>query len=193
MAQSINRQILAGYAGKDPEIRTLQNGARTASFSIATSESWVDKNTGERKEKTEWHRVVILGNERLVDVAEKYIRKGSRVYIEGKTQTRSYDKDGQKLQITEVVLGPFNGEIMLMDRAGDSGRDDGQYAPPTQRSQHSQQPTQNRETGQRHAPQNSGYGGQPGGRQASGHQQPQRQPAMAGAGWNNDDLDTIPF
>ncbi len=120
MAGSVNKVILIGNLGRDPEIRSLQDGTRVASFSLATSENWRDKNSGERRERTEWHRVAIF-NDRLVDVAEKYLRKGSKVYIEGQLQTRKWtDQQGQERYTTEVVLGRFRGELTMLDgRGGD--------------------------------------------------------------------------
>lgn len=117
MAGSVNKVILIGHLGKDPEIRTTQQGQQVATMRLATSESWRDKNTGERREKTEWHSVVIF-NEGLVRVAEQYLRKGSKVYVEGQLQTRKWqDQAGQDRYSTEVVLQKFRGEITLLDRA----------------------------------------------------------------------------
>jgi single-strand DNA-binding protein len=118
VAGSVNKVIIVGNLGRDPEIRTFQNGGRVASFSVATSESWKDKATGERKERTEWHRISVL-NENLVGVVEKFIKKGSKVYIEGQLETRKYtDKDGVEKYTTEVVLRPFRGEITMLDSKG---------------------------------------------------------------------------
>ena len=118
MAGSVNKVILIGNLGRDPEIRSFQNGGRVASFSLATSENWKDKTTGEKKERTEWHRVSVL-NDKLIDVVEKYIKKGSKLYVEGQMETRKYtDKDGQEKYTTEVVLRPFRGEITMLDSAG---------------------------------------------------------------------------
>ena len=119
MAGSVNKVILIGNLGKDPEIRALGSGDRVANLRIATSESWRDKASGERKEKTEWHSVVIF-NENIVKVAESYLKKGSTVYIEGALQTRKWsDKDGQERYSTEIVLQKFRGELtMLGGRAG---------------------------------------------------------------------------
>lgn len=117
MAGSVNKVILVGNLGRDPEIRTFQNGGRVASFSIATSESWKDKQSGERKEKTEWHRISIF-NENLVGLVERYLKKGSKVYIEGQLETRKWtDKEGQEKYTTEVVLRPFRGELTFLDSA----------------------------------------------------------------------------
>lgn len=118
MAGSVNKVILVGNLGKDPEIRSFANGGRVASFSIATSESWKDKATGEKKERTEWHRISVL-NDNLVGIVEKYIKKGAKVYIEGQLETRKWtDKDGQEKYTTEVVLRPFRGEITMLDSKG---------------------------------------------------------------------------
>jgi single-strand DNA-binding protein len=126
MAGSVNKVILVGNLGRDPEIRSTQDGLRIANLSVATSESWRDKNSGERKEKTEWHRVAIF-NDRLVDVVEKYLKKGSKVYIEGALQTRKWtDKDGQERYTTEVVLQRFRGELTMLD--GRSGGGEGGYS-----------------------------------------------------------------
>ena len=121
MAGSVNKVILVGNLGKDPEIRSFQNGGRVASFSIATSENWKDKATGERKEKTEWHRISVL-NEKLVEVVEKYVKKGSKLYIEGQLETRKWtDKDGHEKYSTEVVLRPFRGELTMLDGKSSGG------------------------------------------------------------------------
>jgi single-strand DNA-binding protein len=122
MAGSVNKVILVGNLGADPEIRRTQDGRPIANLSVATSESWRDKNTGERKEKTEWHRVVIF-NEGLCKVAEQYLKKGSKVYIEGALQTRKWqDKDGRDKYSTEVVLQGFNSTLTMLDgRSGGGG------------------------------------------------------------------------
>ncbi len=128
MAGSVNKVTLVGNLGKDPETRTMPSGGKVVSFSVATSESWNDKASGERKELTEWHKIVIM-NERLADVAEKYLRKGSKVYLEGKLQTRKWtDQSGQEKYTTEVMLGRFGGELVMLDRAQGGGED---YAPRT--------------------------------------------------------------
>ncbi|MGZ8363825.1 MAG: single-stranded DNA-binding protein [Caulobacteraceae bacterium] len=121
MAGSVNKVILVGNLGKDPEIRSLNSGDRVANLSLATSETWRDKQSGERKEKTEWHRVVIF-NDNLVKVAEQYLRKGSKVYIEGSIQTRKWaDKDGVEKYSTEIVLQKFRGELTMLDGKGEGG------------------------------------------------------------------------
>ncbi|HBR69824.1 MAG TPA: single-stranded DNA-binding protein [Rhodospirillaceae bacterium] len=118
MAGSVNKVILIGNLGQDPEIRSMQSGDRVASFSVATSETWKDKATGERKEKTEWHRVAVF-NQGLVKVIESYVRKGSKVYLEGQLETRKWqDKEGQDRYTTEVVLRPFRGELTMLDSKG---------------------------------------------------------------------------
>ena len=117
----VNKCIIVGALGRDPEIKTMNNCGKIANMSVATSESWKDKQTGERKEKTEWHRVVIF-NEHLVKVAENYLRKGSKVYLEGALQTRKWtDANGVEKYSTEIVLQKFNGELQMLD-----GKSDGQ-------------------------------------------------------------------
>jgi single-strand DNA-binding protein len=121
MAGSVNKAILVGNLGRDPETRRMPSGDAMVTFSVATSESWRDKASGERKEKTEWHRVVIF-NPNLAEVAEKYLRKGSKVYLEGQLATRKWtDKDGQEKYSTEVVLNRFRGELVLLDARGEGG------------------------------------------------------------------------
>ena len=121
MAGSVNKVILIGNLGADPEIRRTQDGRPVANLRIATSESWRDKNTGERREKTEWHRVVIF-SEGLCKVVEQYVKKGSKIYIEGALQTRKWtDKDGNEKYTTEVVLQGFNSSLVMLDGRGGSG------------------------------------------------------------------------
>jgi len=121
MAGSVNKVILVGNLGRDPEVRTMQDGNPVVNLSLATSEQWRDKNSGERREKTEWHRVVIF-NERLAEVAQKFLRKGSKVYIEGQLQTRKWtDQSGQEKYSTEVVLQRFRGELTMLDSRGEGG------------------------------------------------------------------------
>ena len=123
MAGSVNKVILIGNLGRDPEVRSFQNGGKVCNLRIATSENWKDKNTGERKEKTEWHSVAIF-QEGLVRIAEQYLRKGSKVYIEGQLQTRKWqDQSGQDKYSTEVVLQGFGGTLTMLDGrdGGDSG------------------------------------------------------------------------
>lgn len=121
MAGSVNKVILVGNLGRDPEIRNLQDGNKVANLSVATSESWRDKTTGERRDKTEWHRVVIF-NERIIDVVEKYLKKGAKIYLEGALQTRKWtDQSGVEKYTTEVVLQRFRGELTMLDSRGGGG------------------------------------------------------------------------
>jgi len=121
MAGSVNKVILVGNVGNDPEIRTFGNGGKVANFSIATSENWRDKQSGERKEKTEWHRVAVF-NDGLVGVIERYVKKGSKLYIEGKLQTRKWtDNSGQDKYTTEVVLQGYGGNLTMLDGRNDGG------------------------------------------------------------------------
>ncbi len=121
MAGSVNKVILIGNLGADPDIRTMQSGDKVVNLSIATSESWKDKMTGERREKTEWHRVVVF-NKGLVNVCENYLKKGSKVYIEGQIETRSWEQNGEKKYTTEIVLRPYRGELTMLDsRSGGVG------------------------------------------------------------------------
>ena len=166
MAGSVNKVILVGNLGKDPEVRRMQNGNPVVNLSVATSDTWRDKATGERKEKTEWHRVVIF-SEGLAKVAEQYLKKGAKVYIEGALQTRKWtDKDGVEKYSTEIVLQGFNSTLTMLDGArggagGGGGSDFG-------------------------ADQSSDFG-------SSGPAR-SRQPAMAGGGGKRGDLDDeIPF
>lgn len=149
MAASVNKVILVGNLGKDPEVRTTQSGTKIVNFSLATSETWNDKASGERKERTEWHRVVIF-NERIADVAEKYLHKGSKVYVDGCIRTRKWtDQSGQEKYSTEVTLENFRGELVLLDskngeqqqaaqpqgqRVGRNGSADHRYGGPNGRS-----------------------------------------------------------
>ena len=114
MAYSINKVTLLGNVGKDPEIRSFQNGGKVANFTLATSESWKDKATGEKKTKTEWHNIVVFA-EGLVGIVEKYVKKGAKLHIEGKLETRKWEKDGVARYTTEIVLHPYSGEIILLD------------------------------------------------------------------------------
>ncbi len=162
MAGSVNKVILVGNLGRDPEIRSTQDGTRVANLSVATSESWRDKNSGERKERTEWHRVVVF-NDRLVEVIEKYLRKGAKVYLEGQLQTRKWtDQSGQEKYTTEVVLQRYRGELTMLDGRGGGGGGSGD-APSGE-------------------PEEGGYSG--GGRSSGG-----RAPAPAGSDLDDD----IPF
>ena len=169
MAGSVNKVILIGNLGRDPEVRRTNSGDPVCSFSIATTESWRDKASGERKDRTEWHNIVIF-NENLSKVAEQYCKKGSKVYIEGQLQTREYtDRDGNQRKATEVVLTRFRGELTLLDSKGGT-RGDGDEA----------------------------FGSDTGsasfGRSSPMQKTPDRRPATAGGGRMNEIIDDdIPF
>jgi len=121
MAGSVNKVILVGNLGRDPEVRFNQEGGKIVNLSVATSESWKDKATGERRDRTEWHRVVVF-NDRLADIAERYLKKGSKLYLEGQLQTRKWtDQAGAEKYTTEIVLSRFKGEMTLLDSKGSSG------------------------------------------------------------------------
>ena len=171
MAGSVNKVILVGNLGKDPEIRRTQDGRPIANLSVATSESWRDKNTGERKEKTEWHRVVVF-NEGLCKVIEQYLKKGSKVYLEGALQTRKWtDKDGHDKYSTEVVLQGFNSTLTMLDgRSGGGGAGASDFS------------------GSDAGSDDFGSRGPSGGSSGGA-----RKPAMAGAGKRDDMDDEIPF
>jgi single-strand DNA-binding protein len=129
MSGSVNKVILIGNLGRDPDIRTTQDGTKVANLSIATSESWRDKNSGERREKTEWHRVVVF-NDRLVDVIEKYLQKGAKIYLEGALQTRKWtDQSGVEKYSTEIVLQKYRGEIQMLDASRGGGSDRAEESP----------------------------------------------------------------
>lgn len=168
MAGSVNKVIIVGNLGRDPEVRTFQNGGKVVNLNVATSETWRDKASGERKERTEWHRVSIL-NENLAKIAEQYLKKGSKVYIEGQLETRKWqDQSGAEKYSTEVVLRPFRGELTLLDgREGGGGG--GGYA-----SDYDQGPSDRGSS-------SGGSGGGGGGF------------APAGGGGNRDMDDEIPF
>ncbi|MBN9304178.1 MAG: single-stranded DNA-binding protein [Devosia sp. 67-54] len=135
MAGSVNKVILVGNLGADPEVRTLPSGNKVVNLSVATSDSWRDKNSGERKEKTEWHRVVIF-SEGLARVAEQYLRKGSKVYLEGALQTRKWqDQSGQDKYSTEVVLQGFNSNLTMLDGRGENAGESGGFSSPPARSE----------------------------------------------------------
>jgi single-strand DNA-binding protein len=123
MAGSVNKVILVGNMGKDPEVRSTQDGSKIVNLTLATSETWNDRASGERKERTEWHRVVIF-NDRVADVAERFLKKGAKIYVEGSLQTRKWtDQQGQERYTTEVVIGRFNGQLTMLD--GRSGGGEG--------------------------------------------------------------------
>jgi single-strand DNA-binding protein len=128
MAGSVNKVILVGNLGRDPEIRSTQDGTKVANLSLATSEQWRDRTSGERRERTEWHRVVVF-NDKLCEVIEKYLKKGSKVYIEGQLQTRKWtDQSGVEKYTTEVVLQRFRGELTMLDGRQDGGGGGGGYS-----------------------------------------------------------------
>jgi single-strand DNA-binding protein len=125
MAGSVNKVILVGNLGRDPEVRSLNNGGKVVTLNLATSETWRDRQSGDRQERTEWHRVVIF-NENLADVAERFLRKGSKVYVEGQLQTRKWtDQSGQEKYTTEVVLQRYRGELTMLDGKGEGGGSSG--------------------------------------------------------------------
>ena len=129
MAYSINKVTIVGNVGKDPEMRHTQDGKLIANFSVATSEQWKDKATGEKRERVEWHRIVVF-NEGLAGIIEKHVSKGTQVYIEGMLQTRKWqDKDGSDRYSTEIVLKAFNGELVIFKKGGGGSRDDGDPGP----------------------------------------------------------------
>ncbi len=135
MAGSVNKVILVGNLGRDPEVRSTQDGSKIVNLSVATSDRWRDRQSGEQRERTEWHRVVIF-NEKLGEIAERYLKKGSKVYLEGALQTRKWTgNDNQERYTTEVVLQRFRGELTLLDGRGESGvmdRDPGYASPRTE-------------------------------------------------------------
>jgi len=172
MAGSVNKVILVGNLGRDPEVRRMGSGDPVVNLRIATSETWRDKASGERKEKTEWHSVVIF-NENLAKVAEQYLRKGSKVYVEGQLQTRKWqDQSGQERYSTEVVLQRFRGELTILDSRGSGGGSEGGYDDPGQ--------------GQGQISRGGDFGGQQASRSAPSS-------APAGGGRFNDMDDDIPF
>ena len=128
MAGSVNKVILVGNLGKDPEVRNTQTGSKIVNLTLATSETWNDRASGERKERTEWHRVVIF-NERVADVAERFLKKGSKIYVEGSLQTRKWtDQSGQERYTTEVVIAAFNGNLTMLDTRSGGGGGGGDFA-----------------------------------------------------------------
>ena len=142
MAGSLNKVILIGNVGADPEIKKLKSDKNVANLSLATSDSWKDKNTGERKEKTEWHRIVIF-NDGLVNVVQQYIKKGSKLYIEGEIVTRKYEKDGEMKYSTEIVLQGFNSRLIMLDKKDSNGevpkRKESTFTPPPATSDFSEE------------------------------------------------------
>lgn len=192
MSRGINKCILVGNVGQDPEVRYLPNGGAVANITLATSESWTDKNSGQKQEKTEWHRVVFFG--KLADIVSQYVKKGSKLYVEGKLQTRKWqDQSGNDKYTTEIVVDGFSGQMQMLDGRQDGG---GQ-----------QQPQQQQPAYQHRQPEQNQYAAMQGGQQPVQQQQPQQQmsssnpyqqqqPVMQGAqnmtGNVNSD-DQIPF
>jgi single-strand DNA-binding protein len=180
MAGSVNKVILVGNLGADPEIRRTQDGRPIANLRIATSETWRDKNTGERRERTEWHRVVIF-SEGLAKVAEQYLKKGARVYIEGQLQTRKWQdqQTGQDRWSTEVVLQGFSSQLVMLDKAGGGPSTGGDFADDGGAADYGSY--------------GSGSGSYGGGSSRPSTPAPARQPAMAGGGPRDDMNDEVPF
>ncbi|WP_406644442.1 single-stranded DNA-binding protein [Aliisedimentitalea scapharcae] len=180
MAGSVNKVIIVGNLGRDPEVRSFQNGGKVCNLRIATSENWKDRNTGERRERTEWHSVAIF-SEPLARIAEQYLRKGSKVYIEGQLETRKWqDQSGQDRYSTEVVLRPYRGELTLLDGRGGDQSGGGGYGGGQGGGQGDSYG--GGDSGGYGAPQGDPYGG--GGQQSA--------PARGGPAHNIDD-DEIPF
>ncbi len=128
MAGSVNKVILVGNLGKDPEVRSFQNGGKVVNFTLATSQTWTDRASGERREKTEWHNVVVK-NEKIGEIAEKYLKKGAKVYLEGSVESRKYtDQSGQEKYITEIVIAPFRGELTMLSGRGEESGEGGGYS-----------------------------------------------------------------
>lgn len=148
MSGSVNKVIIVGNLGRDPEIRATQSGKRVANLTVATSENWKDKGTGERQERIEWHKVVIF-NDGLADVADKYLKKGAKVYIEGALQTRKWvDNGGQERYTTEIVLQPFNGALTMLDgprssNGGGAVKQGGGYRPARETAMRDDMPDDN--------------------------------------------------
>ena len=191
MARGVNKVILVGNLGNDPEFRATANGSSVATLSVATSESWKDRNTGQQQERTEWHRVVLFG--KLAEIAQQYLRKGSKVYIEGKLQTRKWqDQNGQDRYTTEIVVDGFGGQLQMLDSRDAGNMGGGGYQPPQPRQQQQNyggQPNQGQQYNN-NAPQQQ-PAPQPTQQQAP--QQPQQQPQTAAAGNFDDFDDDIPF
>lgn len=162
MSRGVNKVILIGNLGNEPEIRSTAAGALIATLSIATSESWRDRNTGQQQEKTEWHRVVIFG--KLAEIAQQYLHKGSKVYLEGKLQTRKWQgQDGQDRYTTEIVIDGFNGQLQMLDSAGSSSTAT-EFTPNSfsnNAGHFTTQPSQNHSTSQNHAPTDNRSGSTP--------------------------------
>lgn len=146
MAGSVNRVILVGNIGKDPEVRSTQEGGKIVNLTLATSETWNDRSSGERKEKTEWHRVVIF-NDRVAETVERFVKKGAKLYVEGSLQTRKWtDQQGQEKYSTEIVVGRFNGQVTMLD-SQNSSRSSGEAGTESQAPRAASQPTERRPGG----------------------------------------------
>lgn len=144
MAGSLNEATIMGHLGRDPEVRSMPGGGKVANLSVATSEDWKDKSTGERKSRTEWHRITVF-DERLVTLCESYLRKGSKLWLRGQLETRKYQKDGQDHYSTEIVLRPFSGKIQLLDsRQGDADRGEASERPSAAPAGFARQPPSSR-------------------------------------------------
>ncbi|UYM17714.1 single-stranded DNA-binding protein [Endozoicomonas euniceicola] len=206
MARGVNKVILIGNLGGDPDVRFTQNGSAIANLNVATSESWTDKNTGQRQDRTEWHRVVVFG--KLAEICQQYLRKGSKVYLEGKLQTRKWqDQQGQDRYTTEVVID-FGGQMEMLDSRQDAGMgaapnqmmgggyQQAQTAPQQQRAPQQQAPQQRAPQQQYGAPQQQAQAQQPPAPaqapQQAAPQQQQAAPQPAAAGFDDFD-DDIPF
>ncbi|AMO55034.1 single-stranded DNA-binding protein [Endozoicomonas montiporae] len=198
MARGVNKVILIGNLGGDPDVRFTPNGSAVANFNVATSESWTDKNTGQRQDRTEWHRVVVFG--KLAEICQQYLRKGSKVYLEGKLQTRKWqDQQGQDRYTTEVVVDGFGGQMQMLDSRQDGGMGavpnqmGGGYqqpqAAPQQQAPQQQAPQQRAPQQQYAAPQQQA---QPQAQQRPAPAQQQAAPQPAAAGFDDFD-DDIPF
>jgi single-strand DNA-binding protein len=178
MAGSVNKVILVGNLGADPEIRRMQDGRPVANLRVATTDSWRDRNTGERRERTEWHRVVIF-SEGLAKVVEQYLKKGSRVYVEGQLQTRKWqDQQGQDRYSTEVVIQGFGGQLVMLDKVG-GGMGAGDFADDGGASDYGS-----------YGGSQGSYGGS---QRSTPAPAPPRQPALAGGGPRDDMNDEVPF
>lgn len=179
----VNKVIIVGNLGKDPEVRFMPNGGAVANITVATSDSWKDKQTGEQKEKTEWHRVVMFG--KLAEIAGEYLKKGSKVYLEGSLQTRKWtNQQGQDQYTTEIVLQGFNGVMQMLD--GKSSGQQGGFAPSNQQGQQQGGFTSSNQQGQQQAPQQQAYN-KPAQQQsgfASSNQQGQQQTSQQQGGFN---------
>ncbi|WP_095211281.1 single-stranded DNA-binding protein [Endozoicomonas ascidiicola] len=188
MARGVNKVILVGNLGNDPEFRSTANGSSIATLSVATSEAWKDRNTGQQQEKTEWHRVVLFG--KLAEIAQQYVRKGSKIYIEGKLQTRKWqDQNGQDRYTTEIVVDGFSGQMQMLDGRSDGGMG---AAPMGGGYQQQQQQAPQQQQSYNQPAQSQQYSA-PAQQQNQQQSAPQQQPQTAPAGGFDDFDDDIPF